>query len=164
MTQHTKPKTLSATLGTSLLLAVALAACSKAEGPTNPLAPASGADSVEPTPSKGANGMLSVVPGTLGCTGTVADVAWNASSKPEVKLVQVFIGEGDQAKLFTTQMPVADAETGPWAVAGAVFTLRDAATGAELDRVVIGGNPCPTAAPAAAAQAPAATPAASPAH
>ena len=140
-----------------LVVLAALAACNQ---PTAPAGAMEAGNTAEQAALKGTHGMLSVTPGRLTCAGAVAEVAWNASSNPAVKMVEVRIGDGADAKLFTTQMPMGSAETGPWVTSGMLLVLRNAADGSELDRVTVQGPPCAarTAAPAATAPSPANAP------
>ncbi len=160
----TRPRTLRIATLAAIGAVVTLAGCNRPQAPAGAM---EAAPQAERTAAKGANGMLSVSPGQLTCTGSVAEVAWNATTNPAVKMIEVRIGEGPEAKLFTTQMPVGSAETGPWAISGMLLVLRNAADGSELDRVTVAGPACappvatatPTTTAPTAAEAPAAVPA-----
>lgn len=94
--------------------------------------------------------------------GEVLTVHWNASGFPGVKTVEVSVSGKEGAEtLFATTGVVQQKDTGPWALAGTEFVLRDAATKAELQRTKVPGAPC-EAAPAPAATATAPAPAATP--
>lgn len=84
---------------------------------------------------------ISTCPGTPAVTGVVH---WNASSFPNVTTVQLTMpaGDGKPEGMFTVSANVGQKETGPWLEAGTEFVLRDNATGAELARAKVPGEPC----------------------
>lgn len=84
---------------------------------------------------------ISTCPGTPAVTGVVH---WNAAGFPNVTTVQLTMpaGEGKPDGMFTVSANVGQKETGPWLEAGTEFVLRDNATGAELARAKVPGEPC----------------------
>lgn len=94
-------------------------------------------------PTKGINGLITASPGAAGCdTPIEAKIAWNVASKPGVQEVEVFVGDGADAKLFAAGGASGEAATGPWVIAGTTFVVRNKADGTELDRLVIAGPSC----------------------
>lgn len=80
--------------------------------------------------------------------GDVVTVHWNASSFPGVTTVSVGVAGKEGAEtLFATTGVVQQKATGPWALAGTEFVLRDAKTNAELQRTKVPGAPCAPATP-----------------
>lgn len=150
-----------------ITLTLALAACNKpAEQPAAapeqaaattapsaaPSAPAPGA-AAPAAAAHGAKGLLTATPGAGTCdTGTDVKVAWDAAAAQGVANVEVWVGEGPEAKLFAAGGLTGEQQSGPWVKPGTVFVLRNQADKAELDRMTFGGTPCPVETPTAPAQ------------
>ena len=76
-------------------------------------------------------------PGPMQCT--LASTAEKA-----VAVVEIYAGNAEGTPgLFASGGAVGQSETGPWVRPGSVFSLRDKATGSELEKLVIGGPVCP---------------------
>lgn len=73
----------------------------------------------------------------------VVTVNWDASTIAGVAAVEISLvnGEGGET-LFAATGPSGSKDTGPWAHAGTVMKLRDAATGRDLAKATIAGIPC----------------------
>jgi hypothetical protein len=144
-----------ATLAASAIL---LSACGKGQEPAAPAdtqaAAAAAATPTAAAPAPAADApitknsaiwfepeSISTCPGTPAVTGVVH---WNASSFPNVTTVQLTMpaGEGKPEGMFTVSANVGQKDTGPWLEAGTEFVLRDNATGAELARAKVPGEPC----------------------
>jgi hypothetical protein len=157
-------------LALSLALAASLSACDRqaaAPGPAAPAAaPAPVADAPPPPAPVAAAPVITpdspiwFEPAAISeCSkGEVLTVHWNASGLSGVKTVEVSVAGKEGAEtLFATAGVVQQKTTGPWALAGTEFVLRDAATKDELQRTKVPGAPCD--APATeTTPAPAATP------
>ena len=88
--------------------------------------------------------ILSATPGTADCgAGSVIEFAWTVPGVPDTASVELWVGEGETAKLFAAGGPRDQVATGPWATSGTIFVLRDPADQSEHDRVVIAGPECP---------------------
>lgn len=91
-------------------------------------------------------GLLHVEPSSLAnCEPAVVKVVWDTSSAdPAITDVKVnVIAPGESTgKLFAAGGASDEAVTGAWAKPGLIFQMHDAA-GKELDRVAVGGPPCP---------------------
>ena len=141
---------------TKLLFAVfpvlfALAACSK-DG--------SEATVAAPTPEASASNATSVadarivVPQTRfihsepaelpNCDFTKVTLKWDASGAGiPIAVVEIYAGDATSTPgLFAAGGITGEKETGPWVRPGSTFSLRDKATGNELEKLVIGGPRC----------------------
>lgn len=77
--------------------------------------------------------------------GEVLTVHWNASSFPGVSVVEISVAGKDGAEaLFASTGVINQKQTGPWALAGTEFVLRDQATKQELQRTRVPSTPCAT--------------------
>lgn len=129
---------------------VADADVSPAPAPANP---ASSTGQVSPAtpaaaPATGVNGLLQANPGLATCEpGSDVRFTWDVSARPGVTGVEVWVGDGDQAKLFTAGGVQGGESTGPWVKPGTLFILRDQAGGQELDRLMVQGPNCAGALP-----------------
>ncbi len=125
-----------------------LIACS--EAPREPMDAPANPPAVEVAgfgPATGTNGMITADPGAVACQeSSIVGISWNAAKAveqdPTVAGVQVWIGEGADAKLFAEGGLQGSQETGAWVRADTVFRLVAIQTGKELDRLVTGGGPC----------------------
>lgn len=73
---------------------------------------------------------------------SVVRVRWHAGS--DVQAVAITVTEpGTTARGWSVGATRGVAQTGPWAVPGMAFTLRDAASGRALASAVLGSAPCP---------------------
>jgi len=102
---------------------------------------------LQPTTTKGKNGILAVTPGTSNACepAFVAKISFDlAGSNPEVKTLSVFIkGPADsEPKLFAQVGRSGSLETGPWARPGLLVSLEDADTHTQIDDVEISGPKC----------------------
>lgn len=79
------------------------------------------------------------------CDYGVVLVKWNTSTaETPPAVVEIYSGSsaGETPGLFAAAGATGEKETGPWVRPGSTFSLRDKATGAELERLVIGGPRC----------------------
>lgn len=108
-----------------------------ANAPAAPLAP----------PAKSEKGMMTASPGVADCgSGTDVKIAWDATSKPEVANVDVWVGDTTpDAVLFAAGGSTGEQSTGPWVKPGTLFVLRNQADKQEIDRITIAGPTCPPA-------------------
>lgn len=145
-------------LAVTLTAFAAVAGCSKpgdsapqSEASASPPAAAAIAETPAADLAKGANNLLSATPGSASCeTGSIAKLDWDVASNPAIAQVELMVGTGDDAKLFSAGGPKGEAETGPWVRSGTTFVLRNKADQAELDRIVISGPACPVSSEAPA--------------
>lgn len=95
-----------------------------------------------PTPA--AVGALRIAPGRLSsCEPVIAEVNWDVrSAHPEVVDVDILVGPDTSPTLFASGGAYGSARTGAWTVPGAIFRLRDRASGVELDRATVSGPAC----------------------
>lgn len=78
------------------------------------------------------------------CTPDSVGLTWDLrGSHPGVQTIDIYVGEGASAKLFTEGGPSGTSMTGQWAHPGTVFTLKDKVDGKQLDKVRIDGPNCP---------------------
>ena len=78
--------------------------------------------------------------------GDVVTVHWNASGFPGVATVEISVaGKEGADTLFATTGVIQQKDTGPWALAGTEFVMRDAATHTELQRTKVPSAPCAAA-------------------
>ena len=114
---------------------VADTATSASPAPAEPAAPAT------PATPQGV-GLLTTEPAELTCDRPQAiSVRWDvAAVEPAVELVEIWTGQ--PLSLFASGAVAGEAVTGPWALPGTIFVLRDKATGRDLDRIVVGGPAC----------------------
>lgn len=83
------------------------------------------------------------------CDPVIATISWDVRKQhPAVGTVQIFAGLDSNPVLFSAGGANGRAETGRWVKPGTIFRLRDAASGDELSRIVIGGPECPARAKA----------------
>lgn len=127
-----------------------LVGCSETPQPAAP-APESSPDSTPAAPVAGpiagANGILTATPGSALC-GTLieVDIAWNKPFESSPDDLEIWTGEaGDDSTLFAKGGNSGSQRTGNWVSPGSVFRIIESAGGNELDRVTIGGGPCPVA-------------------
>lgn len=87
---------------------------------------------------------LRIEPATLrDCVPSVANVAWDLSAAlPGENAVEVWVGEGDSAKLFASGGNKGEAMTGPWTRPGITFSLRLAGETERIAHAIMGGPPC----------------------
>lgn len=149
---------MSRSTSTLLLIALAagLAACSPAADPAPEAAnatPAAVSDAPPPPAPVPAEPVITqdspiwFEPAALSeCgKGEVVTVHWNGAGFPGVKTVEVSVAGKEGAEtLFATTGVVNQKQTGPWAMAGSEFVLRDADTKVELQRTKVPGSPCTT--------------------
>jgi hypothetical protein len=144
----------------AILLAASLAACAP-----SPPAPDAGA-STAPAPAEAAatapagtpatttaaapkaeHGALWFEPAALSACGAgkdVATVSWDATGFPGVTAIKVIaLEKGGLEGNFAAAGNTGSKQSGPWMHAGTTMVLRDAATGKELARAVMGSVPCP---------------------
>lgn len=77
--------------------------------------------------------------------GEIVTVHWNAGGFPGVRTVEVSVSGKDGAEMLFAATGVENQkQTGPWALAGTEFILRDQATKKELQRARIPSAPCAT--------------------
>lgn len=131
-------------LASALLLAACGPAPSDEPAPSPDPAPAPAADAGAAQIEVPETRLIHADPASLpSCAVSVVTLKWDV--RPEhagVTGVQIYAGATESAKLFTAGGAVGQANTGKWAKPGSVFQLRDAATGTELERLVIGGPRC----------------------
>jgi hypothetical protein len=79
------------------------------------------------------------------CTNVVGTVRWDVRSEhPTTSDVEIMVGPDDAtATLFAAGGAFGEAKTGQWTAPGAIFRLRDKASGAELARTTVAGPDCP---------------------
>lgn len=77
--------------------------------------------------------------------GEAITVHWNAAGFPGVKTIEISVAGKDGDTLFATAGAVQSKQTGPWALAGTEFVLRDAAAKTELQRTRVPAAPCEAA-------------------
>jgi hypothetical protein len=70
---------------------------------------------------------------------------WDTSrAEKPVAVVEIYAGNAQSTPgRFASGGAVGEAETGLWVRSGSVFSLRDKASGAEIEKLVIGGPICP---------------------
>ena len=144
-------------LSLALLVSIALvAACGKQ--PATPADTESTADAsasasseipppapVEAEPTLGPDSPIWFEPQALSeCgKGEVVTVHWNAGRFPGVRTVEVSVSGKDGVEtLFAATGVENQKQTGPWALAGTEFILRDQATKKELQRTRVPAAPC----------------------
>lgn len=79
------------------------------------------------------------------CEFAKVTLKWDTSrvGKP-IAVVEIYAGNAQSTPgRFASGGAVGEAETGLWVRAGSVFSLRDKASGAEIERLTIGGPICP---------------------
>lgn len=144
-------KTLLAILPVALLLAACGNDDSRPEA-SNP-APERGATQNLPVEAKTSEAKIEVPqtrfihaePAELpDCEFTKVTLKWDAStSGTSVSVVEIYAGDAEGTPgLFAAAGITGERETGPWVRPGSVFSLRDKATGVELEKLVIGGPRC----------------------
>jgi hypothetical protein len=91
-----------------------------------------------------ASQLFSVSPDKMSdCQTVVAKVRWDVRTQhPDVAAVEIFVGPDTAPTIFAAAGTNGELDTGPWTGAGAIFRLRDKATGAELARVNVTGPDC----------------------
>lgn len=133
----------------AVAFAVLLTSCGPApENSTSPASPSPGAKPNSEPPRVGFIGDKGLLKGTAtgiaSCSRRV-EVAfeWNIGRTVATESVQLWVGEGTAAKLFAAGGATGSAVTGPWTAPATVFVLRNGTDNAEIDRLVIPGDPCP---------------------
>lgn len=135
----------------ALPLLLALAACGKqgSEATLPPPAPEAEAPS-----ATGVADARIVVPQTRfiraepaelsNCDFTKVTLKWDASGAGmPIAVVEIHAGDATSTPgLFAAGGITGEKETGPWVRPGSTFSLRDKATGNELEKLVIGGPRC----------------------
>lgn len=103
-------------------------------------------DTIESRPATSGRGFLVAKPSSLpNCEPAIVEIAWDTrAADPDLTDVKVsVISPGESTgKLFAAGGATDKAVTGAWAKPGVTFQLHDGA-GKELDRITIGGAPCP---------------------
>lgn len=135
-------------LSTLLLPCLLLAGC---DGSTSPSVAADASAEAAFGPPRGkpivarSTKQLRVEPATLrDCAPSVANVAWDLSaSLPGENAVEVWVGDGDSAKLFASGGNAGEAMTGPWTTPGTAFSLRLAGETEAVADAIVGGPACP---------------------
>lgn len=131
----------------SIAGAALVAACSQspssdpATQATPPAATAEPAPELAPAPQ---TRFIRTVPASLpDCQPAIVALEWDTSSlSPPPSKVRIHIATRDSDRLFTAGGAKGRVETGRWALPGSTFSLRDEATGAELEQVVVAGPDC----------------------
>lgn len=79
------------------------------------------------------------------CNLAKVTLKWDTSATGKAPaVVEIYSGTGEKTPgLFAAAGATGEKETGPWVRPGSTFSLRDKSTGAELERLVIGGPRCP---------------------
>ncbi|MDO5611384.1 MAG: hypothetical protein Q4G62_11555 [Pseudomonadota bacterium] len=123
-----------------------LVACSEAPQPPIP-APELSPDLPPSEPIAGANGILTATPGSGHCDTPIdVDIAWRTPLESSPDGLQIWAGKGDDDSiLFAKGSSSGSQRTGNWVSPGTVFRIIEGAGGKELDRITIGGGPCPAA-------------------
>lgn len=136
-----------------LASALLLSACTDQPSATPDGTPAHQADAQPPQPDQQAprvdvpkTRFIHAEPAELqNCDFTKVLLQWDTSTAEKaVAVVEIYAGNAEGTPgLFASGGAVGQSETGPWVRPGSVFSLRDKATGAELEKLVIGGPVCP---------------------
>ncbi|MBD9435080.1 hypothetical protein IB223_03150 [Pseudoxanthomonas sp. PXM03] len=137
-----------------LVATLAVSACSKpAEAPSaDPQSAVSPAETPATDPSATGPAPLALdptfsidPPSMADCNNVVGTVRWDVRSKhPTTSDVEIMVGPEDAtATLFAAGGAFGEAQTGQWTAPGAIFRLRDKASGAELARTTVAGPDCP---------------------
>ena len=141
----------ASTLILSLAIGLALSACNRQPDAPAAAAPAASLDAPPapaPVPVEATITQDSPIwfePATVSeCSkGDVVTVHWDGSRFPGVATVEVSVaGKEGADTLFAITGVANQKQTGPWALAGTEFVMRDAATKAELQRTKVPGAPC----------------------
>lgn len=125
-----------------------LAGCNRSDAPAPPAAstgPSTPPAVVAEPPEQLTPGLVSVEPAELkSCDKLeVVSVRWNVNQvEPEVQLVEVWTGPAANESVFASGGKTGEGVTGPWAMPGTIFTLKDKGTGKVLSRTTVGGPAC----------------------
>lgn len=88
--------------------------------------------------------LISVDPSSMAACDPAATamVKWDASGRPGVTGVKVYVGSGADEKLFAAGGAAGSATTGLWTRPGTTFTAKNAADGSVLGAVTVQGPVC----------------------
>lgn len=136
-------------LALTLALTLGLAACQPqdaepAQTPAAATPDASAATQAEPAAVPAKPGLISLEPASMStCDAAEVVAKWDVRAKhPDITSIEIWVGSGTENKVWIASTPFGEATTGPWTAPGAVFILKNQATGDELARTVMQGPTC----------------------
>lgn len=136
-----------------LVLVLVLCACSKdgsmgeatGPAPTPEASPSSATEVADARVVVPQTRFIHAEPAELtNCEFTKVTLKWDASGAGiPIAVVEIHAGDATSTPgLFAAGGITGEKETGPWVRPGSTFSLRDKATGNELEKLVIGGPRC----------------------
>lgn len=131
------------------VLTLALTACQPqdvepAQKPVAATPDASASTHTEPTAVPAEPRLISLEPASMPtCDAAEVVAKWDVRAKhPDVTSIEIWVGFGTETKVWIASTPFGEAPTGPWTTPGAVFILKNQATGDELARTIMQGPAC----------------------